>query len=323
VSACLTQKRYYSNQVKSPDNQELNSDFPDKNDRPKKLSRSLKLWFQRHKKSIVSWSVPVGVALTIGLVAALIDEGAKSPRERFSRFLQSAETMAIAGGIARYLMEAPDRKQRKHYEAWQVIDNAAAAKVPTSYARVNALQDLNDDGVSLQGLDVPGADLSGIILKGANLKGADLNGVNLINANLEGANLCGVKLINAKLQGANLSGADLGGADLRLADLINANLSGVNLGDAVLARANLSGVNLSDAVLTRANLEASDLRLADLSGADLRLANLAETVLIRTNLKRANLKRANLSGANLNLTTLPDGSKYHSREQLTSLTDTD
>jgi hypothetical protein len=55
-------------------------------------------------------------------------------------------------------MEAPDRKKRKHYEAWQVIDNAAAATVPTSYARVNALQDLNNDGVTLQGLDVPGAD---------------------------------------------------------------------------------------------------------------------------------------------------------------------
>jgi uncharacterized protein YjbI with pentapeptide repeats len=303
--------------VKSPDNQELNSDFPDKNNRPKKLSRNLKLWFQRHRRSIFSWFVPAGVALTIGLVGVLIEN------ERFSRFFQNAETMAIAGGIARYFMEARDRKERKHYEAWQVIDNAAAAKVPTSYARVKALQDLNDDGVSLQGLDVPGADLSGIVLKGANFTGADLSDVNLINANLEGANLCGVKLINAKLQGANLSGADLGGADLGGADLINANLIGVNLGDAVLARANISGVKLRDAVLTRANLEESDLRLADLSGADLRLANLREAVLIRTNLERANLKRANLSGANLDLATLPDGSTYHSREQLTRFTDTD
>jgi hypothetical protein len=59
-----------------------------------------------------------------------------------SVLLQSAESIAIIAGLIVYFKEVPDRKARKHYEAWQVIDNAAAAKVPTSYARKQALEDL-------------------------------------------------------------------------------------------------------------------------------------------------------------------------------------
>ena len=32
-----------------------------------------------------------------------------------------------------YLKEAPDRKAQKHYEAWQVIDRAAAAGLQTHH----------------------------------------------------------------------------------------------------------------------------------------------------------------------------------------------
>jgi hypothetical protein len=55
-----------------------------------------------------------------------------------------------------YVLEGSDRKRQSHYEAWQILD--AAVDVETSYARFKALQDLNKDGISLRGIDLPGAD---------------------------------------------------------------------------------------------------------------------------------------------------------------------
>lgn len=56
--------------------------------------------------------------------------------------VENVEGFSILVVAITYLMESRDRQRQKHYEAWQVIDNAAAAKVPTSNARITALQDL-------------------------------------------------------------------------------------------------------------------------------------------------------------------------------------
>jgi uncharacterized protein YjbI with pentapeptide repeats len=198
---------------------------------------------------------------------------------------------SIATVAILYLLESPARKKQEHYQAWQVIDNAAAAKVPTSYARFQALQDLNADGVSLKGIDVPKADLEGISLPGANLSEADLSGAILIEANLVGANL----------SGANLSEADLSGAILIEANLVGANLSGANLSEA----------DLSGAILLRAILLGADLNRADFSGAillktnplgvDLSGINSLGPIFSEAELGKAILSRAILSRTN-NLT---------------------
>ena len=200
-----------------------------------------------------------------------------------------------------YLLESRDRKKQKHYEAWQVIDQAAAAKVPTSYARIQALQDLNKDGVSLLGLDVPKADLKRIDLRGADLREATLSGADLRNANLSEVNL----------QGANINGANLEGVDL-----CNANLYGVNFKHANLTKTNLKGANL-----TKANLSKANLAGAELAGVNLLEANLAGTNLTNANLGQANLKGARLrethregadfKGANLTGATMPDGTVHN------------
>ena len=100
-----------------------------------------------------------------------------------------------------------------------------------SGGRVDALQDLVRNGVTLAGVRLDGAWLEGVRLKGANLTLASLRNTILRGASLRGANL----------QGADLTGADLTGADLR-----GAIFKGAEMAGATLAAAELRGADLSD-----------------------------------------------------------------------------
>jgi Pentapeptide repeats (8 copies) len=114
-----------------------------------------------------------------------------------------------------------------NYQAWSVVNSAQGKG--GSGGRIDALQDLNRNGISLAGVRLDGAWLEGIALPAARLRQASLCEANLIGADLQGADLTGaelkdVNLTGAKLQGAffkcaNLAGAHLGTADLRGADL--------------------------------------------------------------------------------------------------------
>ena len=225
--------------------------------------------------------------------------------------LNNIEGFSILAAATLYLLESRERRRNTIYEAWQVIDNAAAANVATSYARIKALKDLNKYGVSLKALDVPGADLNGIDLAGAdlsisnlsnaNLTYANLKEANLSDAQLERANLCRANLSNASLQEANLSDAQLEGANLCHANLINADLGGANLGGAdlrgaILEFADLNGVQLEVANLAGAKLEGAQLEGADLSDAKLEGVNLKNAYLLHANLTCANLRNADLRG---------------------------
>lgn len=128
----------------------------------------------------------------------------------------------------------------------------------------------NPPVVPIQEQQEPGKNLGGV-----NWKGKDLRGMKLRNANLGGANLA-----NTDLSGVNLSGAILSGANLK-----NANLSGVNL-----SNANLGGANLKNANISNANLTSADFR-----GANLDDANLEGAILKSTLLEGANLNGAMMS----------------------------
>jgi BTB/POZ domain-containing protein KCTD9 len=206
-----------------------------------------------------------------------------------STLLQGAESIAIVAAVILFFKEIPDRKAKKHYEAWQVIDNAAAATqlhhgIYTSYARKNALEDLSKDGVSL----------SSIVLSRADLSRIDLSYTDLSNANLIGSNLS-----NANLSNANLTGAHLMGADLKGANLSNANLSNAFLSQADLNKAQLQGSNFSGASLGGSHFYMADLRDTDLSNTYFFKAELTDANLSRANLSGANLDGANLGGADL------------------------
>jgi hypothetical protein len=145
--------------------------------------------------------------------------------------LWGARQLWLGRGERKAAEEAAAALARKaaNYQAWQVVNTAQGKG--GSGGRVDALQDLVRNGVSLAGVRLDDAWLEGVRLKGANLTLASLR-----NAVLRGAGLR-----SANFQGADLTGADLTGADLR-----GAILKGAKIAGATLATAELGGADLSD-----------------------------------------------------------------------------
>ena len=157
--------------------------------------------------------------------------------------LQSLGTFSVLIAVIFYFAEAGDRKKQKHYQAWQVINTAQGKG--GSGGRIEALQELNQDGEPLVGVDASEAFLQGIRLPKANLLRCDLHAADLRDS---------------VLSGSNMEFAGLHSANFRKSDLRNTNLAGADLGDS-----DLNGVDLTGSNLDGADLSNSDLRNADLS----------------------------------------------------------
>jgi uncharacterized protein YjbI with pentapeptide repeats len=161
----------------------------------------------------------------------------------FLEVLEYLGSFSILIAVIFYFSESGDRLKQKHYQAWQVINTAQGKG--GSGGRVEALQELNADGVPLVGVDVSGAFLQGIHLQGArlvrsNFSGADLRDSDFVfadfsYANLRSANFRQSNLHNAHFQHVHLDYADLWGADLNGADLSGAEIDSVDLRFANLA----------------------------------------------------------------------------------------
>lgn len=116
------------------------------------------------------------------------------------------------------------------YQAWQVVNGAHGKG--GSGGRIDALQDLVANGVSLAGVRLEGAWLEGIVLPKAQLPRASLCetilvGATLTDASLQRADLRGAQLDGAVLRGAFLQGANVAGASFATADLSGADLKGI------------------------------------------------------------------------------------------------
>jgi Pentapeptide repeats (8 copies) len=166
----------------------------------------------------------------------------------FLEVLEYIGSFSVLIAVIFYFSEAGDRKKQKHYQAWQVINTAQGKG--GSGGRIEALQELNMDGVPLVGVDAVGAFLQGVKLHRANLlrcalQGADLRMSDLSESNLEYADLKSANLRQANLTRANLKNSDLDDSDLVEADLTDADLSRANLNNADLRNTNLSGIRWS------------------------------------------------------------------------------
>src|SRR5215472_2229190 len=175
----------------------------------------------------------------------------------FLEVLEYFGTLSVLVAAVSYFSESKDRIKQKHYQAWQVINSAQGKG--GSGGRIDALEELHQDGVPLVGVDVSDAFLQGV----------DLNGANLLRANFRSADIRDGSFAGSQLEYADLTSANLRHADLQRADLQNANLQDADLFGADLAQANLTGVRLAKA----------DLRNTDLHGikwqeiAEIKLAN--------------------------------------------------
>src|SRR6266481_1536450 len=164
-------------------------------------------------------------------------------RWTFLDVLEYLEGFSVLVAVIFYFSESGDRLKQKHYQAWQVINTAQGKG--GSGGRVEALHELNADGVPLVGVDVSGAFLQSIHLQGA------------------------------RLVRSNFSGADLRDSDFAFADFSDANLRSVNFRQSNLHNAHFQHVHLDYADLWGADLSGADLSGAEIDSVDLRFANLA------------------------------------------------
>ncbi|MEO0839810.1 MAG: pentapeptide repeat-containing protein [Cyanobacteria bacterium J06643_5] len=241
-----------------------------------------------------------------------------------SKLFDRVEAFIVIIGLSFLILEIPNKRNNQreiaNFEAWQLINSTQNQK--GICGRIQALENLNRNGVYLAYITITDAHLKGIKLQKANLVEANFKGTNLSHANLSKANLS-----DTNLSDANLSYADLSKANLSYADLRNADLYYADLRNAELQKADLRGANLRCAKLKNAkHIKIARIKgclynrrtefptdflsekkhqmyqispEVDLRKLDLRGFNLYEANLIGANLSKANLRKADLSNADL------------------------
>jgi Pentapeptide repeats (8 copies) len=185
------------------------------------------------------WSIPF----------AAVDYGLEWTAYALSNwtFLEVLEYLGRFGvliAVIFYFAESGDRVKQRHYQAWQVL-NSAEGKGGNG-GRIDALEELNRDGVSLIGVNLASAFLVGVRLPKAKLARANFDAADARSADMPGAAIQDATLRSANFRGAHLEGVSFAGSNLKDADL--------------------TGAHLKKADLTGASLENADLREADLDG---------------------------------------------------------
>jgi Pentapeptide repeats (8 copies) len=164
---------------------------------------------------------------------------------RFLELLEYLSSFSVLVAVIFYFAESGDRLKQKHYQAWQVI-NSAEGKGGNG-GRIDALEQLNADGVSLTGVNVASAFLLGVRLPRAKLARGNFDGADVRNADLAGASVPDASLRSANFRDANLQGASLARSVLDDADLTGADLRKTDLSGASLENADLRNTDLRDA----------------------------------------------------------------------------
>jgi Pentapeptide repeats (8 copies) len=164
-------------------------------------------------------------------------------RWSFLEVLEYLGNFSVLVAVIFYFSESGDRLKQKHYQAWQVINTAQ--HMGGSGGRIEALAELNADGVPLVGVD---------------LSSAFLQGVQLPRARLLRANFTDADVRNSNLESADLSYASLNGANFRRSNLQRASLVSANLSNGDYCGARFGAADLSQAVLDSADLGNADLR---------------------------------------------------------------
>jgi Pentapeptide repeats (8 copies) len=163
----------------------------------------------------------------------------------FLEVLEYLGSFSVLIAVIFWFGDSRHRMQQRHYEAWQVINTAQGKG--GSGGRIDALEELNADHVTLTGVDLSSAFLQGIRLGGARLaratfSAADLRDSDLHSADLSWATLHFANLRDSSLQRVLFDHADLSDADLSGSDLSGSRLDGADLSDADLHDADLNGI---------------------------------------------------------------------------------
>ena len=160
----------------------------------------------------------------------------------FLEVLEYVERLGILVAIIFYFADSGNRTKQRHYQAWQVINTAQGKG--GSGGRVEALQELLEDKVSLVGLDVSDAYLFRVRLDKARLDRSNFHGVDARGGSFEKAKMEFADLTSANVRSGNFTKADLKNADLKDADLIGAKFTEADLRATDLSRADLRNTDL-------------------------------------------------------------------------------
>lgn len=257
--------------------------------------------FVRKHGPLVKWLLLAVFLTVVATLAYRLNGEQKSSSNAHVENVEVQSLYIAAMGLSWTLgwcaYEIFDRKQQRHkqrrVDAWDRL-SVDAGILP-------ALEYLNSQGDSFQGLTLKEARLENAQLERADFCKADLSGSNLKNANLAHADLRDADLRDVDLTGADLTGANLSGAKLHRAKLNDSNLKGANLSHAMA----------TNAIALKSNLERANLRNTELDNVDFRHSNLQYADLNGANLEDSRFKGAKLTGA-----IMPDGSIYSSEYQL-------
>ena len=164
-------------------------------------------------------------------------------RWSFLEVLEYLGSFSVLVAVIFYFSESGDRLKQKHYQAWQVINTAQ--HMGGSGGRIEALSELNADGVPLVGVDVSKAFLQGVQLPSARLLRADFSNADVRNSNLSSADLSYASLSGGNFRNSDLQRASLLSADLTDADFCGARFNGADLSEATLDSADLGNADIS------------------------------------------------------------------------------
>jgi len=197
-------------------------------------------WAER-RRTVPAWSLPFfALEWIFDWTAFLLS------RWTFVEVLEYFGSLSILVAVFFYFHDGDNRVKQRHYQAWQVINTAQGKG--GSGGRIDALQELNHDGVPLVGVDVSGAFLQGVHLGKARLLRSDFSAADVRNsdfkdANLQDSNLHSANFRHSTFQNASLSGARMDDADFEGADFRRADLSGTILDDTDLRFVSLASTN--------------------------------------------------------------------------------
>lgn len=170
-------------------------------------------------------------------------------RWTFVEVVEYLGSLSVLVAVFFYFHDSGNRVKLRHYQAWQVINTAQGKG--GSGGRIEALQELNQDGIPLVGVNVSGAFLQAIHLRNARLRRSDFSDADVRNSDfessgLEDSNLRSGNFRQSNFQNASLAGAEMQDGDFQGADFTRVELAGAAFDNADLRQASLKDVHWND-----------------------------------------------------------------------------
>jgi uncharacterized protein YjbI with pentapeptide repeats len=165
--------------------------------------------------------------------------------KRTGEICEAIGKLGLLFAVFGWLFECSDRAELKHAAAWSLI-NSGHGK-PGSAGRIEALESLAGDNVSLAGIDLSGGSFPNVDLRSGDLFGANLNATNLVGATFG----CRYWIYGcSRLKQVDFGKSDFSKVDFSGADLSNSTFEASMASDVNFKGARLVGTTFKNVVLS-------------------------------------------------------------------------